>query len=163
MLRKWRIAGPFLAVLIAASTVLMAASAGFAEEAPPLSPADLKKLLGYVDTIGVKQTFPPPMARNLGLTQDEKQDLPVVSVTTNDHKIYFCRSELDAKDFIIWVIGSDEKSSSIFVTHQDLKLTRAMHMRAEAIPQLQNTDDDEILTEYRHALMALSQDLKKSH
>jgi len=163
MLRKWRIAGAFLAVLVTVSAASMAASIGFAEEASPLSPADLKKLLGYVDTIGVKQTFPPPTAKNLGLSRDEKQDLPVVSVATNDHKIYFCRSELDAKDYIIWAIGSDQKSSSLFVTHDDLKLTRAMYMRAEAIPQLQNTDDDEVLTAYRHALRALSQDLKKSH
>jgi hypothetical protein len=163
MLRKWRSADVLLAVLISASAVLMAGSIGFAEEASPLSPADLNKLLGYVDTIGVKQTFPPPMARNLGLTDDLKQDLPVVSVVTSDHKVYFCRSELDAKDYIIWVIGSDKKSSSIFVTHDDLKLTRAMYMRAEAIPQLQNIDEDEVLTEYNHALEALSQDLKKSH
>jgi hypothetical protein len=162
MLRKWRIAAAFLAILITASVVLMAASTGFAEEASPLAPADLKKLLGYIDTIGVKQTFPPPMARNLGLTEDLKQDLPVVSVVTNDHKVYFCRSELDAKDYIIWVIGSDKKSSSMFVTHDDLKLTRAMYMRADAIPQLQNIDDDEVLTEYKHALEALSQDLHKT-
>lgn len=163
MLRKCRIADALFAILITASAVLVATSFGFAQDASPLSPSDLKKLLGYVDTIGVKQTFPPPMARNLGLSQDEKQDLPVVSVATNDHKIYFCRSELDAKDYIIWAIGSDEKSSSMFVTHDDLKLTRAMHMRAEAIPQLQNIDDDEILSEYNHALEALARDLKKSH
>jgi hypothetical protein len=162
MLRKWRIAAALLAVLITVSAVLMAASIGFAQEASPLSPADLKKLLGYVDTIGVKQTFPPPMARNLGLTQDEKQDLPVVSVATNDHKVYFCRSELDAKDYLIWVIGADKKSSSMFVTHDDLKLARALYMRAEAIPQLQNVNEDEVLTEYKHALEALAQDLHKT-
>ena len=162
MLRKWRMAGALLAVLISAAAVSMAASIGFAEDASPLSPADLKKLLSYIDTVGVKQIFPPPMARNLGLSQDEKQDLPVVSVVTNDHKIYFCRSELDAKDYIIWVIGSGEKSSSMFVTHQDLKLTRAMYLRAEAIPQLQNIDDDQVLTEYKKALTALSQDLHKT-
>jgi len=156
MLCKWRIAAALLGVL-------MTASVGFAEEASPLSAADLKKLIGYIDTIGVKQTFPPPMARNLGLTQDEKQDLPVVSVVTNDHKVYFCRSELDAKDYLIWVIGSDEKSSSIFVTHDDLKLARALYMRAEAIPQLQNVNEDEVLTEYNHALETLARDLKKSH
>jgi pseudouridine-5'-phosphate glycosidase len=162
MLRKWRIAGALLGVLISASAVLMAASVGFAAEASPLSPADLKKLLGYIDTVGVKQVFPAPMARNLGLSPDEKQDLPVVSVVTNDHKIYFCRSELDAKDYIIWAIGSDEKSSSMFVTHQDLKLTRAMHLRAEAIPQLQNVNEDEVMSEYNQALEGLARDLKKS-
>jgi hypothetical protein len=156
MLRTWRIAAALLGVL------MMSASVGFAEEAPPLSPADFKKLVGYIDTIGVKQTFPPPMARNLGLSQDLKQDLPVVSVVTNDHKVYFCRSELDAKDYLIWVIGSDKKSSSMFVTHDDLKLASALYMRAEAIPQRQNVNDDEVLTEYKKALAALSQDLHKT-
>lgn len=155
MLRKWRIAAALLGVL-------MTASMAFAQDAPPLSPADLKKLLSYVDTIGVKQTFPPPMARNLGFSQDLKQDLPVVSVVTNDHKIYFCRSELDAKDYLIWVIGPNEKSSSMFVTHDDLKLARALYMRAEAIPQLQNVNDDEVLTEYNKALAGLASDLKKT-
>jgi len=155
MLRNWQTAGAFLGALLTATI-------GFAQEAAPLSPANLKKLLAYVDTIGVKHTFPPPMARNLGLSQDEKQDLPVVSVETNNQKIYFCRSGLDASDYIIWVIGSDQKSSSMFVTHQDLKLARALYMHAEKIPQLQNVNDDQVLTDYKHALAALSQNLQLS-
>lgn len=155
MLRKWQIAGALLGLLLTASIAS-------AQEASPLSAADFKKLVGYIDTIGVKQSFAPPMARNLGLSKDKKQDLPVVSVATNDHKVYFCRSGLDAKDYLIWVIGADKKSSSIFVTHQDLKLARALYMRADAIPQLQNVDDDEVLTEYKRALAALLQDLRKT-
>lgn len=155
MWRKWQIAGAVLAVL-------MTASIASAEDASSLSPADLKKLLTYVDSIGVKQNFAPPMAKNLGLSEDEKQDLPVVSVVTSDHRIYFCRSGLDAKDYLIWVIGADQKSSSIFVTHQDLKLTRALHMRANTIPQLQNIHDDEVEVAYEKALAGLAQDLKKT-
>jgi len=41
-------------------------------------------------------------------------------------------------------------------------LARALYMRADAIPQLQNVDDDEVLTEYKRALAALSQDLRKT-
>lgn len=152
---KWQIAGALLAVLVA----------GFiasAEEASPLSSADLKKLLTYVDTIGAKQTLPPPMAQNLGLSQDAKQGLPVVSVVTSDHRIYFCRSGLNASDYIIWVISSDQKSSSMFVTHQDLKLVRALYMRAEAIPQLQHVDDPKVEDDYKKALAALAQDLQKT-
>jgi len=152
---KWRIAG----ALLAASMTGFIASA---QDAAPLSPADLKKLLTYVDTIGSKQSFPPPMAKNLGLSQDEKQNLPVVSVATNDHRVYFCRSGLDANDYIIWAIASDQKSSSMFVTHQDLKLARALYMRAEAVPQLQNVNDDEVEANYEKALAALAQDLNKT-
>ncbi len=152
---KWQVAGVLLAAL-------MTGFIASAEEASPLSPADLKKLLTYVDTIGAKQTFPPPMAKNLGLSQDEKQDLPVVSVVTSDHRIYFCRSGLNASDYIIWVIGTDQKSSSMFVTHEDLKLVRALHLRAEAIPQLQNVTDDEVAADYEKALAALAQDLRKT-
>ena len=152
---KWPIAGALLAVL-------MTGFIASAEEASPLSPADLKKLLTYVDTIGLKQTFPAPMAQNLGLSQDEKQDLPVVSVVTDDHTVYFCRSGLDANDYVIWVIGSDKKSSSMFVTHQDLKLVRALYVKAEAIPQLQNITDDEVEANYEKALAALARDLHKT-
>jgi len=102
------------------------------------------------------------MAKNLGLSQDEKQNLPVVSVATNDHRVYFCRSGLDANDYIIWAIASDQKSSSMFVTHQDLKLARALYMRAEAVPQLQNVNDDEVEANYEKALAALAQDLNKT-
>ena len=153
---KWQIAGAFLAVS-------MTGFVASAQEASPLSDADLKRLLTYVDTIGVKQTFPAPMARNLGLSSDEKQDLPVVCVVTNDHMIYFCRSGLNASDYLVWVIGSDQKSSSMFVTHQDLKLARALDMRAETIPQLQSINDDDVLTRYKKALAGLSQDLHKTN
>jgi hypothetical protein len=152
---KWRIAGALLGVL-------MTATVGSAEEAPPLSAADLKQLVSYVDSIGVKQSFPAPMAKNLGLSSDEKKDLPVVSIVTNDHRVYFCRSELDAKDYIIWVIAPDQKSSSMFVTHQDLKLTRAMYMHADAVPQLENINDAAVVTNYARSLAALSKDLRKT-
>jgi hypothetical protein len=152
---KWQIAVTLLAALMTTSIVS-------AEEASPLSPADLKKLFTYIDTIGAKQTFPAPMAQNLGLSQDEKQDLPVVSVVTDDHRIYFCRSGLDANDYIIWAIGADKKSSSMFVTHQDLKLMRALYVKAEAIPQLQNINDDEVEANYEKALAGLARDLHKT-
>lgn len=155
MLPKWRIAGALLGVL-------MTASLGSAEEAPPLSPADLNQLLSYVDSIGVKQNFPAPMAKNLGLSSDEKKDLPVVSIVTNDHRVYFCRSGLDAKDYIIWVIAPDQKSSSMFVTHQDLKLTRALSLHADAVPQLLFINAADVVDSYKHSLEALSQDLRKT-
>jgi hypothetical protein len=155
MLPKWRIAGALLGVL-------MTASLGSAEEAPPLSPADLKQLLSYVDSIGVKQNFPAPMAKNLGLSSDEKKDLPVVSIVTNDHRVYFCRSGLDAKDYIIWVIAPDQKSSSMFVTHQDLKLTRALYLHADAVPQLLFVNAADVVNSYKQGLEALSQDLRKT-
>jgi pseudouridine-5'-phosphate glycosidase len=152
---KWRIAGALIALL-------MTGFVASAENASPLSPADLKQLLTFVDTVGSKQTFAAPMAKNLGLSKDEKQDLPVVSVVTNDHRIYFCRSGLDASDYIIWVIGSDKKSSSMFVTHDDLKLSRALDLKADAIPQLQNINNDEVAANYEKALAALAQDLHKT-
>lgn len=152
---KWRIAGALIALL-------MTGSVAAAEEASPLSPADLKQILTFVDTIGSKQSFPAPMAQNLGLSQDAKQDLPVVSIVTNDHRIFFCRSGLDAGDYVIWVIGSDQKSSSMFVTHADLKLSRALYMRNETIPQLRNVGNPEVKAAYKKALAGLASDLHKT-
>src|SRR5579863_2231466 len=152
---KWRIAGALIALVM---TGFVAA----AEEASPLSPADLKQILGFVDTIGSKQSFPAPIAQNLGLSKDAKQDLSVVSVVSKDKRIFFCRSDLDASDYIIWVIGSAKKSSSMFVTHKDLKLSRALYMRNEAAPQLQNTDDPQVEANYKKALAGLAADLHKT-
>jgi hypothetical protein len=155
MLVKWPVAGALLGIL-------MTASLGFAEDAPPLSSADLKQLLTYIDSIGVKQNFPAPMAKNLGLSPDDKKDLPVVSIVTNDHRVYFCRSGLDTKDYIIWVIAPDQKSSAMFVTHQDLRLTRALYLHADATPQLRHINESEVVTSYKHGLEALSEDLRKT-
>ena len=41
-----------------------------AEEARPLSAAQLQKILKFVDTIGAKEEFPPPTAQNLGVSGD---------------------------------------------------------------------------------------------
>jgi hypothetical protein len=128
----------------------------------PLSSADFNALLGYIDSIGSKQNFSAPMAKNLSLSQDDKQDLPVTCVVTNDHKIYLCRSGLDAKDYLVWVIGADKKSSTMYVTHKDLKLAVALSMHADKVPQLENISYDNVLTAYKKALAGLAQDLHKT-
>src|SRR5580692_7900051 len=85
-----------------------------AEEAQPLSPAQLQKILKFVDTIGAKEEFPPPTAQNLGISSDPNQTLPVTVVVTDDHQVYFCRSELDRADYIVWARTSDKDSSYMF-------------------------------------------------
>jgi hypothetical protein len=49
----------------------------------------------------------------------------VVAVVTDDHKVYFCRSELNPADYIIWARTADNESSYMFLTRSDLKLIRA--------------------------------------
>ena len=48
---------------------------------------------------------------------------------TDDHKVYFCRSELNPADYIIWVRAADNESSYMFLTHADLKLVRAVYLK----------------------------------
>jgi len=85
-----------------ASTWTMGATWAAAEEArPPISAAQLQKILKFVDTIGGKEEFPPPTAQNLGISTDPNQKLPVTVVVTDDKKVYFCRSELNPSDYII--------------------------------------------------------------
>ena len=79
-----------------------------AEEARPISAAQLQKILKFVDTIGGKEEFPPPTAQNLGISSDPNQALPVTVVVTDDHKVYFCRSDLNPADYIIWVRAADK-------------------------------------------------------
>ena len=60
-----------------------------AEEARPISAAQLQKILKFVDTIGGKEEFPPPTAQDLGISSDPNQALPVAVVVTDDHKVFF--------------------------------------------------------------------------
>jgi len=154
-----RIKLQIVAGILAMSTAGLPSSA---QESAPLKPADFQKIIGLVDTVGTRETFPPPIALNLGLSQDPKKELPVVSIVTTDRKIYFCRSQLDTSDYIIWVIGVDEKSSSMFVTHADLKLARALYMHADSVPQLQYINDPVVEADYQQALAALARDLQKT-
>jgi hypothetical protein len=147
-----------LAVSIAGSWALVAGSAT-AEEAKPISAAQLQKILKFVDTIGAKEEFPPPTAQNLGVTSDPNQKLPVSVVVTDDHQVYFCRSDLNPTDFIIWTRTADKDSSYMFLTHADLKLVRALHLRNNGFPDVLDTPSAQIQAKYKDALVALGKDV----
>jgi len=100
-----------VAVVLVMSTLSTWATA---EEARPISAAQLQKILKFVDTIGGKEEFPGPTAQNLGISSDPNQALPVTVVVTDNHKVYFCRSDLNPEDHIIWVRTSDKDSSTCF-------------------------------------------------
>ena len=150
------------ALIVAFLIVVAAATVAAAQEEPPISPAQLQKILKFVDTIGAKQEFPPPTALNLGISNDPNQVLPVVVVVTNDHKVYFCRSELNRADFIIWTRTTDANSSYMFLTHADFALIRALHLRNEGFPEVLNKPSSQIQTMYRNALIALAKDVDSS-
>ena len=85
-----------------------------AEEARPISAAQLQKILKFVDTIGGKEEFPGPTAQNLGISTDPNQALPVTVVVTDNHKVYFCRSDLNPADYVIWVRAADKDHLTCF-------------------------------------------------
>ena len=129
-----------------------------AEEARPISSAQLQKLLTFVDAIGAKEEFPAPTAQNLGVSHDPNVVLPVTVVVTNDHKVYFCRGELNPADYIIWV----RTSSYMFLTDANLKLVRALHLRANGFPDVLNSPPAQIEAIYKDALLALGKDVDHS-
>ena len=117
-------------LLVAAILAMsMAGTWAAAEEARPSSPAQLQKILKFVDTIGGKEEFPGPTAQNLGISTDPNQALPVTVVVTDNHKVYFCRSELNPADYIIWVRAADKESSYLFLTNSDLKMIRTVYLK----------------------------------
>ena len=138
------------------------ASAVAAEEATPLSPAQLQKILKFVDTIGAKEEFPQPTAQNLGLSSDPNLVLPVVVVVTDDHNVYFCRSGLNPADYIVWVRAPDNQASYMFLTHADFKLIRAMRLLKEGFPDMLDVAASQTLSIYKYALTALAKDVDKS-
>jgi hypothetical protein len=147
-----------LATSIAGSWALVARPSA-AEEARPISAAQLQKILKFVDTIGAKEEFPPPTAQNLGVTSDPNQKLPVSVVVTDDHQVYFCRSDLNPTDFIVWTRTSDKDSSYMFLTHADLKLVRALHLRNNGFPDVLDNPSAQIQAKYKDALVALGKDV----
>jgi hypothetical protein len=152
---------PQMKRLLAAAvvTILSAGMLTWAQEARPISAAQLQKILKFVDTIGVKQEFPPPTAQNLGISNDPNQTLPVVAVVTDDHQIYFCRSTLNPADYIIWARTAGNDSSYIFLTRSDLKLARALYLRNEKFPEVVDNPSAQVQTIYRNALTALAKDV----
>ncbi len=136
---------------------------GYSGEARPISSGQLQKILKFVDTIGGKEEFPPPTAHDLGISTDPNQKLPVTAVVTDDNKVYFCRSELNPADYIIWVRTADKESSYMFLTHADLKLVRALYLRNNAFPQVLDVPSTQVQTIYKDALVALGKDVDKAH
>jgi len=137
----------------------IAATWAAAEEARPISAAQLQKILKFVDTIGGKEEFPPPTAQNLGVSTDPNQTLPVTVVVTDNHKVYFCRSDLNPADYIIWVRTSDKESSYMFLTHADLKLVRTLHLHNNGFPEVLDAPSSQVQTIYKDALLALGKDV----
>jgi hypothetical protein len=150
-----------LAASIAGSCALVAGSTA-AEEARPISAAQLQKILKFVETIGAKEEFPPPTAQNLGISTDPNQTLPVTVVVTDDHQVYFCRSELDRADYSVWARTSDKDSSYMFLTHADLKLVRALHLRNNGFPDVLDAPSAQIQAMYKDALVALGKDVDRA-
>jgi len=136
-----------------------AAPSALAQDAPPISPAQLQKMLKFLDVSGGKETFPAPVAQNLGLTDDASKELPITVLVTNDHTVYFCRSELDPKDYILWVRMPDNVSSYMFATHADFKLNGALLLRTNGFPQREDANAAKVQTIYKKALAALAKDI----
>jgi hypothetical protein len=143
-------------------TVLTAGTWASAEESSPISPAQLQKILKFVDTIGAKQEFPPPTAHDLGLSTDPTKALPVVMVVTDNHKVYFCRSALNPTDYIIWTRTTDTESSYMFLTHADFKLVRALYLRSQEFPRVVDAASNQVQTIYNEALAILAKDVDKN-
>ena len=132
-----------------------------AQESPPISPAQLEKILTFVDTIGAKQEFPPPTAHDLGLSTDPNKALPVVVVVTDNHKVYFCRSGLNPADYIIWTRTKETDSSYMFLTHADFKLVRALYLHEQGFPSVVDAASNKVQSIYKESLTMLAKDVDK--
>jgi len=148
--------------LAAALIAIFAAGAAAAQEAPALSEAQFRKLDGFLDSIGAREEFPPPTAQNLGLTDDANLALPVVIVKTDNHQVYFARSQFNHNDYVVWLRAKDNAASYMFSTHPDLKLIRALYLKENEFPQPMDTAASQVQALYRDALIALGKDVDKS-
>jgi hypothetical protein len=73
-----------------------------------------------------------------------------------DHKVYFCRSDLNPADYIIWVRAANALSY-LFLTDSGLKLIRAVHLKTAAFPEVLDVPTARIQAICKNALVALGQ------
>jgi hypothetical protein len=111
----------------------------------------------------LEEEFPAPTARDLGISSDPNQKLPVTVVVTDDHKVYFCRSGLNPADYIIWVRAADNDSSYLFLFDSGLKLIRVVHLKTAAFPEVSDVLTAQIQAIYNNALVALGKDVDHAH
>jgi hypothetical protein len=156
---KWglRMKRPFAAAILAAAVIFAAGQFAGGEEAPPISKAQLQKILQTIDSVGAKGEFPGPMAENLGLSDKAFQALPLISVVTSDHQVYFARSQLNADDYVIWALHG--KTSYLFSTRADLKLIGAVRLDENNVQEVENVKSAEVRSAYKEALRALAKDV----
>jgi hypothetical protein len=148
--------------LAAALIAIFTAGIVSAQEAPPLSEKQFRKLIKFVDQIGAKQEFPAPTAQDLGFSSDTTLVLPVLLVVTDDHQVYFARSQRNRDDYIVWVRAEGNTASYMFSTHADLKLIRALYLKESQFPQSLDTSSPRVKKIYRDALADLGKDVDKS-
>jgi hypothetical protein len=147
---------------VAIITILTSAGFAAAQTAPLISPADLQKILRYIDTIGSKQNFAGPTAQNLGLSKDPSQVLPVTVIMTDDHRVYFCRSDLNHNDYIILVRMPGNGGSYMFSTNANFTLSRALYLPVSDFPRVESVNSSQILDLYKRSLTTLAADISKS-
>lgn len=147
---------------LAATLIAIFAGIASAQESPGLSEAQFHKLEKFIDTIGAKQEFPAPTAQSLGLSNDPRLALPVLLIVTDNHEVYFGRSQLDRNDYVVWVRAEGNTASYLFSTHADLKLSRALYLKENEFPQPRDVSSPQVQAVYRDALIALAKDVDKS-
>jgi len=150
--------------LLAAVVVTILVSDGFAsaQTATLISSAELQKILRYVDTIGSKKNFPGPTAQSLGLSKDPGQALPVTVIMTDDHRVYFCRSDLNQNDYIILARMPGNGGSYMFSTNANFALGHALYLPVNDFPRVENINSSQTQDLYKRALTELTADINKS-
>jgi hypothetical protein len=151
---------------LAAVTVTFLALSGIAsaqnQSEPPVSPTQLQRILKYIDKIGAKQNFPAPTAQSLGLSKDPAQALPVTVIMTNDHRVYFCRSDLNHNDYVIWTRMPGNVVSYMFSTNASFALSHALYLHTDDFPRTENVNAPQVQDIYKKSLAALVADIDKS-
>jgi hypothetical protein len=149
---------------LAAAIITISMSGGFAaaQTDPLITPAEHQKILRYIDAIGSKQNFPGPTAQNLGLSKDPNLVLPVTVIMTDDHRVYFCRSDLNHNDYVILLRLPANGGSYMFSTNPSFALGHALYLPVSNFPQVENVNSSQIIDLYNRSLSALAADISKS-
>jgi hypothetical protein len=145
-----------------AGLIIVAARASRAQpDAPPLSAAQLRKLLAFLaGPLGTDATLYAPYGSLLGWTADPGQDMAIIEVSTDNGAHSFVRDRTNSANLAATSLTPE--GAYWFATHPDLRLVRAAYGARGQIPVAADPAAPEIQALYRDALRDWARDIGHS-
>ena len=149
-------------LLATALLAVLAATAVASAQQALISAAQLQKMLKFFQIVGTKTSLSGADGRKPWIFKRRVPNPSGPHDGNVDQTIYFCRSELNPADYVVWVrVANDKTASYMFSTHADFKMVLVC-ICAEKFPQPVDINSNEVQTVYKKALAELAEVIDRS-